>query len=77
MRTGQGPSLLLFYVGCCVAKAFSHSGCLTLTLYKGKQWRPNIPSMLQGVQTGTHDAEEFIDTGFDLMFRKSNKCELS
>lgn len=55
---------------CHVAKA-------TLTAYKGKQWRPNIPSMVQGVQTGTHDAEEFVDTGFELMLRKSNKCELS
>lgn len=59
------------------AKAGSHSGCLTQTLYKGKQWRPNIPSMLQGVQTGTHDTEEFVDTGFDLMLGKSNKRELS
>lgn len=41
------------------------------------EWRPNIPSMLKGVHTGTHDGEEFVDTGFDLILRESNKYELS
>lgn len=49
---------------------------LTLRLFDC-EWRPNIPSMLKGVQTGTHDEEEFVDTGFDLILRKSNKYELS